>query len=215
MNKKTVTHLLKFGGGVVALALAALLLVWPPARALACACCAEPGAWFETNDRIDSYELSELNRVNFDAVAHTYLTEAGEDSLKGISHPADEYAISVSKRQRRWELKFRDKEGHAGTLALTIPATLTDFGVDLHEVQEGSGETVLYKEWRLTGAVTGTGIFSGGSTTQTKYRLILQGRGNSCTSAETFAHWRLEVFGPRASYSFYGSFKDPAPPAKS
>ena len=210
MNNNATTRLLKFLSGALVLLLLALTL-WP-ARVKACACCSEPGVWDERTSPVSSYELSEINRLRFDAVAHTYLTGAGEDSVTGLSNPADQYALSLSKRARRWELKFRDKQGRAGTLAFSVPASLVDFAADINDGQQSSGGgPLLYKEWRLTGAVTGSGIFRGGSASQTKFRLVLQGRGNSCTDAATFDNWKLQIFGPRASYSFYGKLNDPAP----
>lgn len=209
MNKNALRLSPRFVSGLLALVLVPALL-WP-ARVNACACCSEPGVWYERTDAISSYELSEINRLRFDAVAHTYMTE-GEDTIKGIRNPADEYALSFSQRGRRWELKFKDKAGRTGTLTFSVPASLVEFAADIHDAQESSGGgPLLYKEWRLTGSLSGTGIFTGGNTSQTKFRLILQGRGNNCTSAETFNNWKLQVFGPRAAYQFYGSFKDPAP----
>jgi hypothetical protein len=210
MNEKAGSRLLKFFCGVVALLLAGLLL-WP-VRADACACCSEPGVWYERTDAMSSYELSEINRLRFGAVANTYLTEAGEDSTQGIRNPAEEYSVSLSKRARRWELKFRDKQGRTGTLAFNVPASRVEFAADINDGQQSSGGgPLLYKEWRLTGAASGTGIFQSGSTPQMKFRLVLQGRGNNCTDADMFDNWKLQIFGPRASYSFYGKLNDPAP----
>ena len=210
MNENAKIYLFRGCYAVVALMLAALLF-WPERTANACACCAEPGTWFERTDPISSYERGELERLRFDALATTFMTEAGEDAIKGLSNPANEYSLTLAKRRGRWDLRFRDDKGRTGTLTLTMPATMTEFGVDVHDKPEGEGgETTLYKELRLTGALNGNGIFKGGSTAQAKFRLILQGRGNGCTSAENFDHWQLQVFGPRASYSFYGKLKDPA-----
>ncbi len=180
MRRKVLNHGLKFGYVLGALMLAAaLFLLWPVARASACACCSEPGIWYERTDAVSSYELSEINRLRFDALAHTYMTEAGEDGLEGIRNPSEEYSMTLVKRQRRWELRFKDKQGHTGTLAFNVPASLVEFAADIHDNQESAGGgPLLYKEWRLTGAVTGTGIFSKGSTPQTKFRLVFQGRGN-------------------------------------
>ena len=204
--------------GVIALMLLSLLF-FAPARAgsAACACCAEPGTWYERTDRISDHELTELGRLRFDAVANTYLTEAGEDLIKGISLPSDTYSLTISKRQRgRWELSFRDQRNRRGTLTLIVPGTVVAFGADLHDSETAGGNgPLLYKELRLTGAVTGTGIFKDGMTAQTKFRLILQGRGNNCLDAEDFKNWTLQVFGPRASYSFYGSLKAPLSAQKS
>jgi hypothetical protein len=208
MNKRAMIRLCKLGACALVLMLTAWM-AWP-AKASACACCAEPGVWYERTAPIDSYELSEINRLKFDALATTYMDAGGEDSIEGVSNVADAYTLSLSKGRGRWLLNFKDKAGRTGTLALTVPNALTNFGADIHDSPEG-GETMLYKEWRLTGAVTGTGVFKKGSTPRTRYRLVFQGRGNNCTSAETFSNWTLQVFGPGASYSFYGKFKDPAP----
>lgn len=209
---KAVNHLLKFCYGVAALMLLGLLL-WPAARAAsACACCSEPGVWYERTDPLSEYERTEIDRLRFAAAASTYMTAAGEDMLEGVSNPAEEYTFSLTKRQRRWVLNFKDKAGRAGTLSFTLPASIVQFAADIDDGQQsGGGGPLLYKEWRLTGPVTGTGVFRKGSTPQTKFRLVLQGRGNNCTSAEMFQNWKLQIFGPRTSYQFYGKFKEPIP----
>lgn len=217
MNVKALNSLLKICAGAVALMCLLSVLLWPAASvdasaASACACCSDPGIWYERTDRIDEYEMTEINRLRFDAVANTYMTDGGEELLEGISNPAEEYTFSLTKRQRRWALNFKDKAGRAGTLSFTLPASIVEFAADINDGQQsGGGGPLLYKEWRLTGPVTGTGVFKKGSTPQTKFRLVFQGRGNGCTSAEVFDNWKLQIFGPRASYQFYGKFKEPTP----
>lgn len=207
MNERAWAHAVKYVSFGVGLSLM-LALLWP-GRAWACACCSDEGTWFEMTDRISDYEMAELNNIRFDVTAHTYMTEAGEDGLEGISNPAEEYRVTLSKRRGRWQFSFRDKEGHTGTLSFTVPSSLTDFAADIHDGQQSAGGgPLLYKEWRLVGPLSGTGIFKRGITSQTRFRLIFQGRGNACTSAETFGRWQLQVFGPQASYSFYGALKN-------
>jgi hypothetical protein len=65
----------------------------------------------------------------------------------------------------------------------------------------------LYKEVRLTGKLAGNGIFESGINNDSRYKLILQGRGGYCLDSHDFQHWILEISGPQSSYSFYGSFK--------
>jgi hypothetical protein len=65
----------------------------------------------------------------------------------------------------------------------------------------------LYKEVRLTGKLAGNGIFASGINNDSRYKLILQGRGNGCLNPDDFQHWILQISGPQSSYSFYGSFK--------
>jgi hypothetical protein len=40
---------------------------------------------------------------------------------------------------------------------------------------------------------------------------VLQGRGNSCDTAEDFTHWRLKITGNKADYAFYGELSTPVP----
>lgn len=70
---------------------------------------------------------------------------------------------------------------------------------------ESVGEPVLYKEWRFKYNVgSGNGIFQSGIAPKTEYFLVLQGKGNVCTSAEQFESWRLEVTGAKTRYAFFG-----------
>ena len=69
--------------------------------------------------------------------------------------------------------------------------------------RQGTGPA-LYKEWKLTGEVTAFGAFSGTNGAKQVLTLILQGRGNSCTSAEDFTHWTLVTEGPKGTYSLFG-----------
>ena len=59
---------------------------------------------------------------------------------------------------------------------------------------------MLYKEWKLTARAAGSGVFSAGLGPSQQLSLILHGRGNSCTNAEQFTHWTLEMQGPKANY---------------
>ena len=49
------------------LAFGALLLAGASGEALACACCSEPGARFEANDKLEGYNRGELARLRFAA----------------------------------------------------------------------------------------------------------------------------------------------------
>jgi hypothetical protein len=208
MNSGAMIRFFKFGQGALAFVLVAALLLWP-VRVNACACCSEEGTWAEWTEPFDASELEELARLKFAEVANAYANAEGEVGEQIAGNFSGEFSISLTKRQaRRWDLRFRDQQGRTGTLTLTVPNTLTEFQVDPQDGQKSAGGgPLLYKEWRLTGTVAATGIFRRGNTQQTRYRLILQGRGNACTSADMFESWTLQIFGPRASYSFYGKFK--------
>src|ERR1044072_8391870 len=116
MNERAMISLCKLS----ACAFVLVLMVWMmwPVKASACAGCAEPGAWFERSTRMEGYQLEELSRLRFDAHAAIYMDAAGEDSIQGVSNPAEEYTLSLSKQRGRWVLNFKDKAGRTGTLAL-------------------------------------------------------------------------------------------------
>jgi hypothetical protein len=97
------------------------------------------------------------------------------------------------------------QRGEKGSLTFSIPKTATFYGVDPQDGREGSGGgPILYKEIRMEGTVSGDGIFTKGIVPGTRYRLVLQGRGNNCMAKEEFKNWNLQVKGRRAEFSFYG-----------
>lgn len=173
-----------------------------------CACCAEPGEWFEHTARLESYEVSELRNVKFDATAKLYTTAAGFEGTKGLPAQYESFQLSDSfGRALDLTLRFRGERGETGSLVLRLPRVATSFGVDLHDYPEGSAGPILYKEWRFSGAARGTGMFKRSVVTGTKFRLVLQGRGNNCLSSTDFKNWRLDLTGPRADFAFYGALK--------
>jgi hypothetical protein len=183
----------------------------PAAASFACACCAESGDWYERVAKVQDYESAELGRLKFNGAATLY-TAAGEmeDYTKGLSVNYTSFNLSSLINPRRSiTLKFKGEKGEMGSLVLSLPKVVTAFGADMHDMPEGSAGPILYKEWRFDGLASGSGIFKKGMTPGTRYRLILQGRGNNCLSAEDFKNWRLQVTGPRASYAFYGALADP------
>jgi hypothetical protein len=188
----------------------ALLAAPSPVSLAACACCAEPGEWYQRMDRIDEEALGQLKRLRFGPTAKIFLTAAGHEDIKGLPGQYESFNLTKSSfgSNRSIVLNLKGERGETGTLTLLLPKTVTAYGADLHD-GEGA-ETVLYKEWRLEGTARGSGAFNKGITRGTKFQLILQGSGNMCTSAEQFKNWRLQITGPRASYAFYGPLRDPA-----
>lgn len=71
----------------------------------------------------------------------------------------------------------------------------------------GQRSIALYKEWKLLGRAGGSGVFAPGAAAGHTLTLIVQGRGNSCTSASDFAYWTLVMQGPKANYSMFGDLK--------
>ena len=194
----------------VILLLCALLAAPAPRASVAgtafCACCAEPGEWFERTGRLESYEVTELRNVEFNAVAKLYTTAAGFEGTKGLPAQYESFQLSNSlSRALKLTLTFKGERGETGSLVLQLPRVATTFGADLHDYPEGSAGPILYKEWRFGGTARGSGMFRRSVVPGTKFRLVLQGRGNNCLSSTDFHHWRLDITGPRADYAFYGA----------
>ena len=184
---------------------ATALLVFSQQHALGCACCADDGEYQLIADApISEPQRAQLAEMKFADAARLYLTNAGEDTLKGISSVTEENTVSVSIEPREWRLTFRSADGGMGTLKLAAPTRITTFVADLHERENAPLGPILYKEWRCQGMAKGDGIFQKGFTAPARYTLVFQGRGNRCDNAGDFKHWRLEISGAKARYAFFG-----------
>jgi len=186
------------------------LLVLTPVSTLACACCADRGYYFSGPRDFEEYSFGEFQRMRFAKTASLYLTEAGlEEDANGIEQPKQNYSLIGSLTNRVLKLSFR-AGGNTGVLELPLPAKIWNHAADIHDGKlSAGGGPLLYKEWRLEGDVSGTGIFKAGTSSPAKYTLVLQGRGNSCDNAEDFSNWRVEVRGEKARYAFHGRFTRP------
>jgi hypothetical protein len=184
---------------VLAVALAA------PSAAFACACCADRGEWHQLEQKNGQLELGELNRLRWATPARLFQGPGGLEAVKGIATPAPIYSVRLRRVGKSWTFTFRDARNRAGTLAFEVPAVGVQLGADLHDGKlAGGGGPLLYKEWRLAGPVTAKGIFASGAR-RASFRLILQGRGNNCVNADDFRRWTLQVSGPDARYSLFGT----------
>lgn len=184
-------------------AIACLLL--SPSATLACACCSNPGHYFSGSVDLDEYPLSELKRLRFARTATLFATEAGieEDSV-GIDQPKLNYVLQGTFVGNVWRLTFRSGP-RTGILELPLPSKMWNHSADIHDGKlSPGGGPLLYKEWRLEGAIKGSGFFKNGMAAPATYVLVLQGRGNGCDNAGDFGNWRLQVRGEKADYAFYG-----------
>ncbi len=139
--------------------------------------------------------------------AGLFTTAAGLQNVTGITNPTDTYELTQTRAGDRWSFSFKDTNGKTGAIAFTLPAQLESFFVDPQEKTQG--DPLLYKEWRLSAPIAVTGVFapSGNATA----RLVLQGRGNSCTSADQLTSYMLIVKGPTAQFTLFGALAAPAP----
>ena len=170
-----------------------------------CACCAERGFYSVTTKKPDQYTLDELKKLKF-SQTKLYTDASYPDTIKGLAPLADSYTATGTLSGNLWKFIFKDDKAKTGNLNLAKPVSMVEYMVDQTPLAgESAGETVLYKEWRFKYNVgSGTGIFQSGIAPKTEYFLVLQGKGNVCTSADQFETWRLEVTGAKANYAFFG-----------
>ena len=176
-----------------------------PANAHACACCGIGGEWLEYTNSLENYDVAQLNELKFSPAAKLVVGAAGLEENKGIADPSETYTLSHSSNNRSWNFHFTDTKGKAGNLSFSLPPQKTEFGTDFYD--KPVADERFYKEVRLTGKLGGNGIFESGINNDSRYKLILQGRGGYCLDSHNFKHWILQISGPQSSYSFYGSFK--------
>lgn len=195
---------------LLAAAVALLVAVGGAGSARACACCSNEGQRFVETEKLDSSAAALLAEINFATAAHLYTGEADVESIAGISAKSSDFQLAVTKGDTSWLFDFKE-EGGGGTLALALPDRVTKFEVDPREPGMGEPGTgpVLFKEWRLTVAPRGTGMFAGATGGAQKATLILQGRGNSCTDAGQFNAWTLVLHGPKGTVTLYGDLARP------
>lgn len=174
-----------------------------------CACCAERGTYSLSVKKPDAYEIGELKRIQIQTTE--LYTDAGyPETIKGIKPLGETFIANCVLQNKLWKFEIIDEKNQSGILSFPLSATMVDYKVDYNENDEKASNATLYKEWRFKAKVSNTtGIFQFGIKPTTEYFLVLQGRGNNCTQAEDFTHWRLEIFGKNAGYAFFGKLKQP------
>ena len=182
--------------------IALCVMLMAPVSAHACACCSHQGQRNVNVGALDESKRVVLEELRFADKAELYLGEADPDSIEGIANASSRYALKAEWRNNGILFSLTGADGGAGTLALDLPDKISVFEVDpRHQPDLGTGPP-LYKEWKLTGKAKASGAFSAGS--GHTLTLIVQGGGNSCTSASDFGYWTLVMQGPKANYSLFG-----------
>ena len=174
----------------------------PPA--FACACCTHEGQRNVATVALDSGKRQEIESLRFAGKATLFAGEGDAADIAGITTPSASYELTAKWLDDRLVLSFRDKLGRTGILSMARPKTMSVFEVDPRDrTDRGQGPT-LYKEWKLSAPAAGSGVFQPGIAPHQLLTLILQGGGNSCTSAIDFSHWTLVMQGPKANYTLFG-----------
>jgi hypothetical protein len=191
---------------ILALAAFFLSVFFFQLNVFACACCADEGFYKIRVTKPTDYELGEMRKFGFHD-ARVYATAAFPDNIRGIDPVSERYSVRASIGTGDvWKFDLATDDGKSGTLELKAPKEMVDFAVDRREGETGgAGSVVLYKEWRFKFKVAdGSGIFADGLKSKAEYFLVLQGKGNACTSAQDFYGWRLEVAGRNADFALFG-----------
>jgi hypothetical protein len=186
------------------LAAALLVLIGAASPAFACACCTNAGQRNVATVALDSGKRQEIESLRFSGKATLFTGEGDVEGIEGIATPSGSYEVTAKWLDDRLVLSFRDNTGHTGTLALARPNTVSVFEVDPRDRPDRGHGPALYKEWKLTAPAAGSGVFRPGIAPRQLLTLILQGAGNSCTSANDFSHWTLVMQGPKVNYTLFG-----------
>jgi hypothetical protein len=195
--------------------LTAALVIAASTVTRACACCADEGTYsLQLNESLSGYALEQIKGIEFASAARLFLIDGPEpeEQVKGLTAISQGYVISAETEARQWRLKFRTEDGKNGELILPLPSKFGKFAVDIHNGEtNAAGQPLLYKEWRFEGRATGNEMFKEGFAAPARYTLIFQGRGNRCDNADDFTHWRLEISGKKAAYTFFGELASARP----
>lgn len=192
------------------LALAAFALTLAAAAdAAACACCTNRGQRTVGMQAFDSGKHAQVDEMTFLPTAQLYVGEGDTEAIEGIAAAEDNYTLQVTREAASITFAFKGIASAGGSLTLALPERVSVFEVDTRDTPDSGMGPPLYKEWKLTGDVKGTGDFAAASAAGQKLTLILHGTGNSCTSSIDFAHWTLVMEGPRANYTLIGDLQQP------
>ncbi len=183
---------------------AAATLLGMAGEAAACACCSNRGQRNVGTQAYDESFRSQVEQVTFKPNAELYLGSGEADPMEGIDQPDSNYDLAVSRDGTSITFVLKGHAGQSGSLKLALPQRISIFEVDPRNTPDTGLGPPLYKEWKLSGSVTGEGSFAAASLPGHTLTLILQGGGNSCTSAIDFTHWTLVMEGPKANYMLIG-----------
>ncbi|MEO1161335.1 MAG: hypothetical protein AAFW74_12935 [Pseudomonadota bacterium] len=190
----------------------AVLVFAPINSAHACACCAEQGYRSETVSELGSLGRHILQSIRFAPRAD--LDGSADDTLGLIKLSPDEpegstaYDLESTVEPDLLKFKLSQEGQERGEVSFPMPAVMTRFGVDTRDPADSGNRLgpTLYREWRLTGDATLTGLVTKGTHTA-QIRLILQGRGNYCVDVQDFTHWSIAVEGKAIRFSLIGELE--------
>ena len=198
-----------FARGISSVALLAIFLIAASNPALACGCCSAEAQRDETTNKISGSEKEILQAIKFSPIAELF--GITEDAVGLVNFSADnyeeisQYAIASAVTPDLLTFRLSHAGKGRGTISFSIPEHISMFRVDIRDgkISKGWLGPALYKEWRLNGDATLTGLVLKG-THKAKVQLVLQGRGISCPAADDFSHWSLAIDGKQVQFRLTG-----------
>ena len=176
------------GRSLAVFAVAAALAA--PSAAIACACCSEPGTWYQFKAPLRPDERAELAKLRFQTANWVQTNEGGPGF--------DRLAMRATLAGKTW--RWRLAGGR--TLTLRLPVSAIQLAADVHD-----GRRRRRRSTALQGGSPGGPVTTGGILRGTRYRLVLQGRGNNCLNTRDLRSWHLDIGGGPEPYSLYGTFR--------
>ncbi|MDR2858266.1 MAG: hypothetical protein LBV50_10530 [Novosphingobium sp.] len=190
---------------------ALLALAAGPGLAVPAGACADSVQRHAAAERLSQRRMEIVEAMRFGDSAMIAGAEINRDPVEGrdwiIDGNSTRFSLSLDRRPGRMVFTLNGDWGHeTGVLTLTLPKKIGIFAVDTAPDEEGDRPTgpMLYRQWRLTGAIVGTGIFRRAAGMGQKATLILHGRGNGCLDADNFYAWSLLLHGPVGKTTLYG-----------
>src|SRR3954447_20368152 len=133
---------------VVAILAAVGALAWGAGDAFACACCGEPGTWYQVQTPLGSIEHGALAHLRFMTAR----------AIPGPEEAIRPLPVKATRTGRTWRWQL----GPGTSLVFRLPASVTTLAADIHDGKRGGGGgPLLYKELRLEGSLTAAGALHG------------------------------------------------------
>lgn len=197
---------------IVGIGMLLALLITTSIPALACACCSQTGQRYETTNKIEEIEQEILQAIKFGPIAKLFSRADDAIGLIDMSLRDDEtlsefdILSTFSPNLLTFRLSHAGKD--RGTIRFPQPQHISKFLVDIHDgkTSKDMHGPALYKEWRLNGTATLSGLAIKG-THKAKVRLVLQGRGIACPTVEDFSHWSIAVDGKQVKFRLIGGLE--------
>jgi hypothetical protein len=204
-NRQTPVMAIEMTGLIRSYAFVLAVMVLAGSPALGCACCTHEGQRNVATVEIDSGKRQQIESLRYGDKATLFTGEGDVAATEGITMPSASYDLTAKWVDNLLVFSFRDKSDRTGTLELARPKTVSLFEVDPRDSLDVGQGPILYKEWKISSPAAASGVFAPGAGPRHFLTLIIQGRGNSCTSDIDFSHWTLVMQGPKANYTLFGN----------